>query len=266
MRIAPLLAAMSDDELDRLALEHVRTDDRPPRPQLCSLLEGAIRSYRFVHDFVINRQPPTFAILTLILDSPDYQIGIEGFKERALAETERIASGISAGELVGRKDQLRLYRRALYEARRNDLDLNTSESALLAVLRREDGIAQVEHFVVEHHQDFREFWDRSDAFEHEMNALRSAGLLFQSHSHLIIPSDVALAIWQTLGIDMPTEGARRLYGFLSGSEMTEILDASGTRGSGSKESKLDRMLLERIQPRFALEYVAFNFERNLPCN
>jgi hypothetical protein len=263
MRVGPLLAAMTDDELGRLALEHVRTDERPPRPQLCSLLESVVRSYRFVHDFVINRQPPTFAILTIILDSTDYQISVEGFRDRVLAETERIASGIASGDLVSRKDQLRLYRRALYEARRNDLDLNTSESALLAVLRREDGIAQVEHFVVEHHQDFREFWDRPDSFEHEMNALKSAGLVFQSESRLIVPSDVAPAVWQTLGIDMPTESARRLYGFLSGSETAEILEASGTRSSGSKEAKLDRMLLERIQPRFALGYVALSTLREI---
>jgi hypothetical protein len=258
MRIGPLLAAMTDDELARLALEHIRTDELPSRPQLCSLLESAVRSYRFVHDFIINRQPPTFAILTLILDGADYQVSIQGFRELVIAETERVASGILAGNLVAKKDQLRLYRRALYEARRNDLDLNNSESAILAVLRREEKIAQVEHFVIEHHQDFREFWDKPDSFEHEMNALRSAGLVIQSDSRLVIPSDVAPAIWQTLGIDMPTESARRLYSLLGGAEMADILDAFGTRSSGSKESKLDRMLLERIQPRFALEYVALS--------
>ena len=44
MRLAPLLAAQSDEELERLAVEHVRTDEKLPRPQLCNFLEGALRS------------------------------------------------------------------------------------------------------------------------------------------------------------------------------------------------------------------------------
>jgi hypothetical protein len=258
MRLGPLLAGLSDAELDRLALEHVRTDERPSRGQLCILLESAIRSYRFVHDFVINRQPPTFAILTLILESEEYQTSIINFKERALAETNKIAEQLSNGELISRKDQLRLYRKALYEARRNDLDLNASEAALLAVLRREERIAQVEHFLIEHHEDFKEFWDRDDSFVHELNALRAAGLIFVHEAKFIIPSDVAPAVWQTLGIDLTTDSARRLYEHLSNSELAEILDAAGMRSSGSKEVRLDRMLTERVQPRFALEHVGLS--------
>jgi hypothetical protein len=94
-----------------------------------------------------------------------------------MAETRKVTGLIDAGDLLARDGQLHLYRRALYEARRNDLDLNSSEAALLALLRRESAIAQVEHFLIEHHEDFREFWDRDDAFVHEEKALRSAGLI-----------------------------------------------------------------------------------------
>src|SRR5688500_18398409 len=117
MRIAHLLAGLSDEDLERLALEHVRTDERLARPQLCNLLEGALRSYRFVNDFIINRQPPTFAMLTLLLDAAGYQLPLADFQERVMAETRRLAGLIDSGELLARGHQLHLYRRALYEAR-----------------------------------------------------------------------------------------------------------------------------------------------------
>ena len=258
MRLAPLLAAQSDEDLDRLAVEHVRTDKKLPRPQLCNFLEAALRSYRFVNDFITNRQPPTFAVLTLLLDAPGYELPMDGFRDRVMTETRRLADLIDSGDLLARDDQLRLYRRALYEARRNDLDLNSSEAALLALLRRESGVAQVEHFLMEHHQDLREFWDKDDPFTHETNALRSAGLLFVLDDRVVIPEEIAPAIWQTLGIDMPTDSARRLFAYLSNSELASALGGAGSRTSGSKETRLERMLLERIQPRAVFRAVGLS--------
>jgi hypothetical protein len=191
-------------------------------------------------------------MLTLLLDAPGYQLPEADFQERAMTETRRLAALIESGDLLARDRQLHLYRRALYEARRNDLDLNSSEAALLALLRRESQIAQVEHFLIEHHEDLREFWDKEDAFAHEAKALRSAGLLFVVDGQVVIPEDVAPAIWQTLGVDMPIDSARRLLGHLSNAELAAALEIAGSRTSGSKEVRLDRLLLERIQPRAVL--------------
>lgn len=258
MRLAPLLASLSDADLERLALEHVRTDERLARPQLCNFLEGALRSYRFVNDFIVNRQPPTFSMLTLLLDAPGYELSRTDFQERVMAETQRIMGLVDSGNLLARDDQLRLYRRALYEARRNDLDVNTSEAALLALLRREGGIAQVEHFLIEHHEDLREFWQKEDCFAHEEKALRSAGILFYVEEKVLIPEEVAPAVWQTLGIDMPTESARRLLAYLSNNEIAGALEAAGSRTSGSKEARIERAIIERVQPRFALRSVGLS--------
>jgi hypothetical protein len=256
MRLAVLLASLSDEELERLAVEHVRTDEKLARPQLYNFLEGTLRSYRFVNDFITTRQPPTFALLTTLLDSPGYEITTAGFRDQVMAETSRIAALIDSGELLSRDDGLRLYRQAFYEARRNDLDLNASEATLLAVLRRELGIAQVEHFLLEHHQDFRGFWERDDSFTHEENALRSAGLVFVRDDRVILPEEVAPAVRQTLGVDMPTDSARRLLTYLSSGELATILEQKGSRVSGSKETRLERILTERIQPREVLRSVA----------
>ena len=194
----------------------------------------------------------------MLLDAPGYELPVDGFRDRVMTETRRLADLIESGDLLARDDQLRLYRRALYEARRNDLDLNSSETALLALLRRESGVAQVEHFLIEHHLDLREFWDKDDSFAHEKKALRSAGLLFVLDERIVIPEEIAPAIWQTLGIDMPTDSARRLFAYLSNSELASALEGARSRTSGSKETRLERMLLERIQPRVVLRSVGLS--------
>jgi hypothetical protein len=256
MRLAPILASLPDGDLDRLAAEHVRTDEKLARPQLCTFLEGAIRSYPFVQDFVINRQPPTFSFLTLLLDAPGYELAVEGLSARVLEDTKRIMDLIDSGEVLGRDNQLQLYRRALFEARRSDLDVNPSEAALLAVLRRESRIAQVEHFLIEHHQDLREFWDKDDSFFHEEKALRSAGLVFLQEGKYVIAQEVAPALFQTLGVDMPTDAARRLLSYLSSSDYSAALEQIGSRTAGSKETRLERIMTERIQPHVVLRSVS----------
>lgn len=263
MRLAALLAVLSDANLDRLAIEHVRTDECLARPQLCNFLEGALCSYRFVNDFIVNRRPPTFAMLTLLLEAPGYDLPRADFRDRVMAVTQRIVNLISSGDLLARDNQLQLYRRTLYEARRNDLDVNSSEAALLGVLRREQNIAQVEHFLIEHHEDLREFWDKEDCFTHELNALRSAGLLFEVDEKVLIPEELAPAIWQTLGIDMPTESARRLFFHLSNDEIATALEMAGSRTSGSKEVRIDRLILEHIQPRSILKNVNLSTLREI---
>jgi uncharacterized protein (DUF2267 family) len=263
VKLAPLLASSLPDELDRLAKEHVRTDEKLGHAQLCNFLESAILSYRFVHDFLINRQPPTFAFLTLLLDAPGFELSLSGFKEAVTAETIRISTLIDSGDLLARDNQLRLYRSALAEARKNDADVNSSESAILAALRRESDIAQVEHFLIEHHSDFRQFWDKLDAFEHEQNALRSAGMVFLREGKVLIPEDVVPAISQSLGIDMPSDSLRRLLALVSNQDLANALGWSGSRTSGTKTERLERVLLERIQPRVILRAIDLETLRNI---
>ena len=92
MTLTQLLASTSDEDLARLSKEHVRTDEPVSRAQLSHMLESAVRSYSFVHDFVTNRQPPTFAMLSILLDSPNHTLPFSGFYEKAMGETMRLAA------------------------------------------------------------------------------------------------------------------------------------------------------------------------------
>src|SRR5262245_13425970 len=109
MRLASLLAAMPEEELNRLALNHVITGAELTRPQRCDLLESAIRSPRFVSTFVLNRLPPTFSILTLLLEEPNFELPVATLRERVIVETERIKTLLDNGDLLFRDNGLRIY-------------------------------------------------------------------------------------------------------------------------------------------------------------
>jgi hypothetical protein len=246
-----------------LAAEHVKADEQLARPTLCGLLEGILRSFRFVQDFIVERQPPAFAVLTLLLDAPECILPVEGFREAVMAETTRLCALVDGGEILGRHDQLRLYRRVLYEARRSDLAIDASESALLGVLRREIGVTQVEHFLLEHHSDLQEFWNNERCFLHELHALRSAGLVFAREGTTLLAEDVAPLVRQALGIDMPTASARRLFAMLSSADLVEALGSVHAKTSGTKEERVERLLLHMVQPRTLLRSVSLGTLRDL---
>ncbi len=263
MRLAPILAALPEERLLRISQEHIRTDERLSQAQLCNHLESAIKSSRFLADFIINRSPPTFSLLSMLLESPDFSMSASELKARALAETEKVCAQLDAGEILGRDDTLRMYRRLLYEARRTDADINTSEAAILAVYRSEQDISLVSHFLVEHHSDLREFWKREGAYEHELGALLTAGVLFDKEDRILLPEDLVAGVANALGLDMTAEATKRLLEQVSSAEMLQILEKAGARTSGSKAERATRILDEHIQAREILEQVGIGELRDI---
>lgn len=255
MRLAQLLASLSEERLQRIAQEHIRADEGLSQAQLCNRLESAIRSSRFLADFLINRSPPTFALVSALLDSGGYSMEANQLRTSALAETDKICSQLDAGEILQRDDTLRIYRRLLFEARRADADINVSEASLLAVYRSEHEISQVAHFLVEHHQDLREFWKRDGSYEFELGALSLAGVLFEVEGRIVLPEELASGVMAALGLDMTTEATRRVLDHVSGMDMAAILDRQKVRSSGSKTERAERILDERIQARAILSEV-----------
>lgn len=263
MKLAELLSTLSPEQLGRLAAEHIRSEEHLSRPTLYSMLEGVLRSYRLVQETVFRRQPPAFSILCALIDAPGNAVAANALRDTATSETERLCGLVTSGEILGRDDQLQLYRRVLCETRRSDLQIDESESALLGVLRRELGIAPVEHFLVEHHSDLQEFWRRADSYEHELQAMTSVGLIFTHEGNVVLASDMALLIRQALGIDMQADAARRLYGGLPSADIADALDRIGARTSGTKEERIERLLLNWVQPGFVLRPLSLGALRDL---
>jgi len=255
MRLAELLAEATTEELERLSHEHARADELMSRPQLLDTIESVLRSFRFLQEFLLNRQPPSFAIITLLLDAPGFSLASDGFRDAVIAETKRLSEAIDSGTILKRDDQLRVYRRVLYQARSNDMRIDSSESAILSVLRQELEVATVEHFLIEHHADLREFWQQDAAFVRELHALRSAGIVFAREGRTMLAEDLAPVIRNVLGIDMPRDAARRLYNYLNGQELHEALTEIGAPTSGSKEDRVERLVAHMAQPKAILRRV-----------
>jgi len=261
MKLSDLLADLGHEELERLVHEHARAEEQMSRSQQLETIAGVLRSYRFMQEFLLNRQPPTFAILTLLLDERDHALPSDTFRSLVLAETERLCRAIDAREILKREDQLRVYRRVLYQARSNDELIDSSESELLAVLRQELGLTQTEHFLLEHHADLREFWQVEGAFARELHALRSAGLVYARDGRTLIPDDLVPIVRQVFGIAMARSSARRLFDLLSNNELHEGLALIEAPTSGSKSERIERLIAHMAQPRTILQSRIVSLER-----
>ncbi len=253
MNLTDLLAKATREDLERLAHEHARADESMPRAQLLDTIAGVLRSHRFLHDYLFNRLPPTYAIITLLMDADGFSLPATSLRGAVTAETMRIRAALDSKTLLARDDQLRVYRRSLYQARSNDRQLDASESAILGVLRQELEIQPFEHFLLEHHADFREFWSQDEAFLREINALRSAGILFVSEGHFVIPTDLVKTIRRVLGVEMRGPSMRRLLvDHVNSAEMQEALAEVGLPTAGSRDERLERLMLHLVQPRVVL--------------
>lgn len=263
MKLVDLLSEATNEELERIAHEHARAQEQRSRPHLLDTIEGVVRSYRFLQEFLYNRQPPAFAIITLLLEEPAYSRPATGFREVVASETERICRSIESGEILKRDDQLRVYRRVLYQARSNDHRIDEREWDILGVLRDELNVSQAEHFLIEHHPDLREFWQQEGAFVRELHALRSAGIVFVRDGLTMLPEDLVGVIRQVLGIDMSTQSAKRLYLRLNGQELYDALARMSAPTSGSKEERVARLVTHMAQPRTVLRFLALEALRRI---
>lgn len=263
MRLSVLFSTTEPQHLERLGRELLRTEESLPQHLLRTSLESALRSFPFIQGFLMNRQPPAFSILMELINAPEHSSSEAELREHVAAATQQICTNIAEKEILRRDDQLRLYRHVFFEARRSDLEIDPSEASLLNVLRRELDISQVEHFLLEHHPDFHEFWRTEHSYEHELTALRSTALLFIRDGHVVLPEDLVAVVSQALGIEMPTRSRRRLFSSLSNEDLYSGLNLIGGKTSGSKEDRLERLLANGVQPRTLLDLVHIGTLREL---
>jgi hypothetical protein len=262
MKLIDLLMQQDDETIRRLVEEHLAPGEADTRADACINLEATIRSPTHIRSTLYNRRPPCFSILRAALDAGG-RIDFAGLRERATEETRRIAGAVSDGVLVGRGGEADLYRRVLLEAWRSDFELDSSEIALLAVLRRELGLRNVDHFLIEHHADLQPLWDTDHAFLDVLNGLRSGGLAHVVDGALVLPAEVVPVVRQVLGIEASAGACRRLFDELSSSVLRDGLDAHRLKASGSKAERIERMVASFVQPTAALEHLALQELREL---
>ncbi|MFY2560013.1 SAP domain-containing protein [Corallococcus terminator] len=263
MRLVDLLAALDQDTFERLSHHFLELGEAESRAAACVNLENILRSPKHVRETIYNLQPPAFWILEKLLDVDAHSTQLSGLKEHAIAETLALSRRVSSGQLLGRNEGLSVYRHVLLEARRNELELDASEAALLGVLRRELKIRQVEHFLIEHHGDFYSFWNTDHAFLAALNGLRSSGVAYITNGSLVFPEDLVAIARQVLGIEAGADARKRLFERLSGNDTSAVLDAAELRTTGTKDEKCQRLVENYIQPSEALGVVSLGSLRDL---
>ncbi|WP_147448541.1 SAP domain-containing protein [Corallococcus terminator] len=246
---------MDQDTLDRLAHHHLEVGEAESRTAVCVNLESVLRSPKHVRETIYNLQPPSFRMLERMIDAEGYALPLDSLKESVIAETLDLARRVGSGQILGRDNGLVVYRRVLLEARRNELELDASEAALLGVLRRELKIRQVEHFLIEHHEDFHPLWNADHAFIGALNGLRSSGLAYISGSLLRFPEDLVPLARQVLGLEAGAAARKRLFERLTGADASGALEAASLRTSGTKEEKIQRLVDNYVQPTEVLTLV-----------
>jgi len=256
MRLLDILSTLDDHMLAELKAEHLGNDGEESRSDVCLNLERELRSPNHVRATVMNLQPPGFCILTHLLDSEDYSVPFAHLKERVMEESLILAARVSSGDLAGGNRDRDVYRRVLVEARRSDLELDPSEIKLLSILRVALGIRTVEHFLMEHHEDFHGFWRTDHAFLDVMRTMRGRGLAFMTDGRLRLPADLVPTVRQVLGMEGTLGSRKRLYEKINNEYLRSALEAAGLKLSGAKEERVQRLLDHYVQPREVLELLS----------
>lgn len=252
MRLIELLTQQDEETISRLVEEHLQPGEAETRRDACINLEAVIRSPRHIRSTLYNRRPPCFWIIHAALEC-GLRVPLAGLRQKAAEETQRLAEAVTSGTLVGNMQAADLYRRVLLEAWGSDFELEPSEIALLSVLRRELGLRNVDHFLIEHHAGMRHLWDTDHAFLDVLTGLRSGGLAHVVEGCLVIPIDVVPVLRQVLGIEAGAAPMRRLYEQLSSAVLRTALEVHGLRSSGSKPERVSRLIEAFVQPSTVLD-------------
>jgi hypothetical protein len=252
MKLRQLLDGLEPTALERLAANKTGSPDhvRLPVGLLIGELESVLKSYSYVQQALLHRHPPTFSIISLLIEADSLSAPIADFRARVEADVERLCN--PPDDAFSRDKNYGLYRRVLAEAWKSNLAIDDSEAAILGVLRRELGITLQEHLLLEHHADLQPFWRSELAFERERNALLAAGILFVNGDHYAIAAEVAPLVRQAWELYVSRAEARRLYEELTIGDLTEGLKQLGLKSSGTKEAKVEQVMAAMVSPREVL--------------
>lgn len=265
MRLGQLIATLTDEQTKELA-HKVIPGAREVDPALWPHnIELILRQSGHVEQTIVARRPPVLAVLLQLLSTDGFAAKKETFHAEAMKTTHRWCDRVSSGQLANRDPKLfRIYRRLLTAAWQNDLVLDASETELLGLLRKEIGMLQVEHFLISHHPDIQPFWRDPNAFDFVIKALVDTGVLFEFDGTVYLPLELVPHVRKALGVDMRRAAARRLYAMLdSGNHLKVALGDHDLQTSGSKETRIERLVENFIPPMAVIDTVHISDLRDL---
>lgn len=264
MKIRDILQRLPQENLEALARQRLSqiADIRLPISVLSDELADALTSFAYVHSLVVVRHPPSFAIMNILINSPDYATASENFCQRVREETDRMITISIRQPIFPKTKQYGLYMKLLEAAWEMDTDINASEANLLKVLRQELSISIMEHFVMEHHPDLHRFWKSDDDYERERNYLLGAGILFAHNNQYMLAEETVGQIRRAWGFELSSAQYGRFLDMLANDDLKRILDHEGLPVSGTSEEKKRRIYENYVSPRTALTSLNVETLRN----
>ena len=251
-----LLDTYDDAVLMRMASDKIDVTIPRARSVLVEAIIAALRDQAFVSATLATLPPPADAILTRMLDSPDGQRPVAGFRDEVeeLATQYTAAAAEPAKVLIGSK-RYDLYLPVLATAYDDDDLLNKKEARLLEALRRALGLHIREHYLLSYHTSVRTSWDPGEgtsAYERARDALLKVGLVQTWDDMYGVDPQTAALIRRAMDLELVPSAFRRLLERFTVTQLRTALDTIGLPLSGAKEERIERLLDARVGPTLTL--------------
>lgn len=264
MKLLPILETYDNSLLDQISSDKI--DEaitlRLPQPVIIQEVISALSSQSYISGKVVYSKPPTFAMLNLILQSHDFMMEVEGFREKVLSYVEELSLRASHNKATQNKNP-QLYIKILKRAWENDGSIDKNEASILELIKQELGIWDREHFILMHDESIIKLWNIEQEYYQARNYLLTTGIILTHNNNYLIADEVAVQIRKAFGIEIMDDSYERLLSSLNKEDLALALEFYGFNVSGSKEVLVHRLLHSLVPPADVLEQLHLESLRDL---
>ena len=257
MKLIEILETYDPAVLDLISADKVDEAITLRLPQSIVIQEiiSALSSQSYVFGKIQYGKPPTFAILNTILQSEQFTVPVDGFKERVLAVVTGLTLQAEESK-VSKEKNAQLYTKVLRKSWENDAIIDKSEAHILELLKQELGIWDREHYVLMHHSSILGMWSLDTEFFQARNLLLSSGILLSLGESYVIAEEVAMQIKRAFGIEIMDDSYFRLLNRLTREDLSLLSASFQLNISGTKDAIIQRLLSHAIPPSELLAYLS----------
>jgi hypothetical protein len=249
MKLSQILGKYDTTLLDQISADKVdeTLSLRLPQPVIIQEIISALSSQSYISGKILYCKPPAFAILNLIIQSPDFSVEIESFREKVLEYVKQLSARAEQHTSFPEKHP-QLYKKILKRAWENDGVIDKSEGHILELIKQEFGIWDSEHFILIHDPMILNMWDLEQEYYVARNYLLATGIILINENNYVIADEVAVQIRRAFGIEIMDDSYKRLLSSLSKEDLALALVEYNLNVSGSKEAQIERLMNIMVPP------------------
>jgi hypothetical protein len=243
MKLQHILEKYDTALLDQISADKVDETINLRLPQTVIIQEiiSALSSQSYIANKILYCKPPAFAILNLIIQSPEFVIEVESLRAKVLEYVKELSERAEQFRGMPEKHP-QLYKKILRRAWENDGLIDKSEAHILELIKQEFGIWDREHFTLIHDPSILSLWDMEQEYYVARNHLLTTGIVLTYENNYVIAEEVATQIRKTFGIEIMDDSYKRLLSSLSKEDLALALEHFQLNVSGPKEQMIDRLI------------------------